>query len=74
VEFGSPVEIGGLHVAEGDLLCGDLHGLLSIPDAVADRVAPVAADLLARERPIIDLCESADFSIEKLRTLVKELS
>jgi len=74
VDFGEPVEVGGLRVAEGDLLCGDLHGVLSIPDAVADQVSGAAADLLARERPIIDLCTSPDFSIEKLRSLVRELS
>jgi regulator of RNase E activity RraA len=74
VEFGGPVDVGALRVHEGDLLCGDLHGVLSIPDAVAEKVSATAADLLARERPIVDLCRSRDFSIEQLRTLVRELS
>jgi 4-hydroxy-4-methyl-2-oxoglutarate aldolase len=74
VEFGGPVSVGGLHVTEGDLLCGDVHGVLAIPDSVAHGVPAAAADLLARERPIIDLCTSGDFSLEKLRTLVRQLS
>ena len=74
VAFGDPVEIAGLQVKEGDLLCGDLHGLVSVPETVARDVAGVAADLLARERPIVDLCTSEDFSLERLRRLIKELS
>jgi 4-hydroxy-4-methyl-2-oxoglutarate aldolase len=31
VEFGAPVEIGGLKIQSGDLLHGDLHGVQSIP-------------------------------------------
>jgi len=31
VDFGTAVEIGGLRVEPGDLLHGDLHGLLSVP-------------------------------------------
>ncbi len=31
VEFGTPVEIGGLKIQSGDLLHGDLHGVQSIP-------------------------------------------
>jgi len=31
VEFGTPVEIGGLGIQSGDLLHGDLHGIQTIP-------------------------------------------
>ena len=31
VDFGQPVEIGGLTIASGDLLHGDLHGVQSVP-------------------------------------------
>jgi regulator of RNase E activity RraA len=73
VEFGQPVQLGGLHIEEGDLLCGDLHGVLSIPFDVAPRVSAVAAGLRAREQRIIDLCHSGDFSLETLRDLVRHL-
>ncbi len=74
VSFGEPVEVGGLRVEEGDLLCGDVHGVLSIPDAVTHDLPRALADLRARERQIIDLCHSGDFSLEKLSSLVRELS
>ena len=37
VEFGTPVEIGGLKIQSGDLLHGDLHGVQSIPSDIAGK-------------------------------------
>jgi regulator of RNase E activity RraA len=73
VDFGQPVDIGGLPVASGDLLFGDVHGLQSIPADIVDRLPAVAADLMAKERAVIGLCQSPGFSIEQLRHLVRSL-
>jgi len=70
VEFGGPVEIGGLKIASGDLLHGDLHGVQSIPLDLAEKIPPVAALIMARRRELIALCQSPDFSLEKLRQAV----
>ncbi|HLX68084.1 MAG TPA: RraA family protein [Verrucomicrobiae bacterium] len=70
VEFGAPVEIGGLKIQSGDLLHGDLHGVQSIPLEVADQVPLAAAEIIAREQALITLCQSKDFSIEKLRDAI----
>jgi regulator of RNase E activity RraA len=67
VEMGRPVTVGGLTVQPGDLLHGDRHGVQSIPGEVAAEIPAVAAQLAARDRTLIALCRSADFSIEKLR-------
>ncbi len=72
-EFGSPVEVGGLKVHPGDLIHGDRHGVLTVPKEVAARIPGVAAKLLERERQVIGLCRSPDFSLGKLREAVKEL-
>jgi len=72
VEVGSAVEIAGLKIQSGDLLHGDLHGVQTVPPAVAGRVAPVAAQIRAREQVLIALCQSPDFSVEKLRAAVLE--
>jgi 4-hydroxy-4-methyl-2-oxoglutarate aldolase len=71
VEFGGPVEVGGLTVNSGDLLHGDLHGVQSIPLEVGGRIPAVAADIAAKHRAIIDLCRSPEFSLEKLREVVR---
>jgi regulator of RNase E activity RraA len=72
VEFGTPVEIGGLKIQSGDLLHGDLHGVQSVPLEIAARIAPVAAEITAQQQALIKLCQSPDFSIEKLRAAVKQ--
>jgi regulator of RNase E activity RraA len=69
VEVGTPVEFGGLTVNPGDLLHGDKHGIINVPLDIADRVYQAAKDVDDRERKIIDLCKSPDFSIDKLGAL-----
>ncbi len=67
VEFGMPVEVGGLKIVSGDLLHGDLHGVQTIPRDIADKIPPIAAQIASREQALIQLCQSKDFSPEKLR-------
>ena len=70
IEFGQPVEIGGLKIQSGDLLHGDPHGVQSIPLDIAAQIPRVAAEIIAREQEIITLCQSKDFSLEKLRAAI----
>ena len=73
LDFGGPVEIGGLPVATGDLLFGDAGGVLSVPDAIAGDIPGAAADMLNTEKEVIAFCRSPRFSIERLRELVRGL-
>ena len=70
VEVGGAVEIAGLKIQSGDLLHGDLHGVQSIPLDIAGQISPVAERITAKEQELIALCQSKDFSIEKLRAAV----
>lgn len=70
VEFGAPVEIGGLKIRSGDLLHGDLHGVQSIPLEIANKIPGAAAEIVAVEQELIALCRSKDFSLEKLRKAI----
>jgi regulator of RNase E activity RraA len=72
VDFGGPVEIGGLSIESGTLLHGDLHGVQSVPRSIVAQIPDVAAQLTARERALIALCQSGDFSLETLRTAVAQ--
>jgi regulator of RNase E activity RraA len=74
VDFGGPVKVGGLVVHPGDLLHADQHGAIVIPHEIAREVAAAAARVDAAERQIIDYCKSADFSVERLKALVREMS
>ncbi len=67
IEFGKPVEIGGLKIQSGDLVHGDLHGVQMIPPDIAAQIPLAAAKIIARDQELITLCQSKDFSLEKLR-------
>ena len=73
-DFGSPVKVGGLEVHPGDLLHGDRHGLLMVPSKIAPEIPAVAAKLQQAEQKVIDFCCSQEFSVEKLRRILEELS
>lgn len=68
VEIGPPAKIGGLNIKSGDLLHGDLHGIQSIPQKIAAALPAAATRITDRERSLIALCRSGNFSIEKLRS------
>ena len=66
VKAGGEVLVGGLKVKDGDLLHGDLHGVVTIPPQIAREVPRRCAEVEKRERGVIDLCRSPDFSIDAL--------
>ena len=74
VEVGVPAEIGGLKITPGELLHGDCHGVLSIPIEIAAEIPAAAGKIVERERKLIALCRSDQFSLDKLREAVKERS
>ena len=65
-EYGEPVEIGGLTIAPGDLIHGDRHGVHKIPFEAASEIPAAAQEILREEQEIRRLCESGDFSLERL--------
>jgi 4-hydroxy-4-methyl-2-oxoglutarate aldolase len=73
IDFGSPVLIGGMEVRPGDLLHGDAHGVVSVPRQIASAIPRAAAELAARDRKVLSVCESPDFSVQRLRATLKEL-
>jgi 4-hydroxy-4-methyl-2-oxoglutarate aldolase len=66
IEFGEPVEIGGLKIRSGDLIHGDRHGVLTIPLEIAAQVPAQAAEILAEETELIEFCASPQFSLHEL--------
>jgi regulator of RNase E activity RraA len=66
VDFGEPVEIGGLRISPGDLMHGDLHGVHQIPLNAAGKLAEKAEEVLRGDREIAALIESRGFSVEML--------
>ncbi len=67
VDVGVPVTVSGLTVRPGDLLHADRHGVVQIPLEVAREIPRAARELEARERMIIEVCQSPDFSVDRLK-------
>jgi 4-hydroxy-4-methyl-2-oxoglutarate aldolase len=66
VDINVPVSVGGMVVQPGDLIHADKHGAQVIPLDIAPQIPEAVAKLVASERRIIDVCQSPDFSLEKL--------
>jgi 4-hydroxy-4-methyl-2-oxoglutarate aldolase len=73
VDFGQPATVGGLRVESGDIIYGDGHGFLTIPPAVVDDIPRAATRMLEQEQRVVALCQSPDFSLERLRSVVRQL-
>ena len=69
VEVGVPVTVGGLTVRPGDLLHGDEHGIVQVPLEMVRGMPDAVEKILERERRIIALCQSPEFSVEKLKEI-----
>lgn len=71
VDFGKPVDVLGMHVVHDDVIHADYHGAVVIP-ADAVRKLPDAIDLVSRrEKVILDVVRSADFTPAKLREAIR---
>jgi regulator of RNase E activity RraA len=67
VDFGKPVNVFGMQAAHDDVIHADEHGAVVVP-AHCVTLLPEKVDLVARrEKVILDLCASPDFSVETLR-------
>jgi regulator of RNase E activity RraA len=71
VEFGKPVSVGGLTIRPGDLVHADQHGVHTIPIEIASKIPEEAARIFEREHRTIDFCHSSEFSLAKLKELVR---
>jgi regulator of RNase E activity RraA len=66
VAAGGPVTVGGLVVEPGDLLHGDLHGVLKIPRELAPDLPEAIRAVESREREMIAFYRSPSFSVDAL--------
>ena len=73
VDFGIPVKVGGVWIKPGDLVHGDQHGVVTIPHEIAPQIPEAIAKVEADERKIISLCQSKDFTPDKLKALYQQI-
>jgi hypothetical protein len=71
VDFGRPVNVGGMNTAHDDVIHADAHGAVIVPDDCVRRL-PAAIDLISRrEKVILDICADPGFTPAKLRAALK---
>ena len=61
------VTLDGLTIQPGDLLHGDVNGLLSVPLDIAARVAAEAQVVRDAERQVLEFVRSPGLTAERLR-------
>jgi regulator of RNase E activity RraA len=67
LDFGCQVTVSGMVVEHDDLIHADQHGAVVVPKEVAGEVVAAAGRVAAKEKIILDLCKSQEFSFEKLK-------
>ena len=55
IDVDIPVMVGGLRVRPGDLLHGDVNGIVTVPLAIAGEVAEAAAQVWAAEQELVEM-------------------
>lgn len=70
-DIGASINIGGMEVRTGNLLHGDLHGVLDVPVRIASEIPGIAAAMQNAERKVIEYCRSDSFSIAGLNQVLK---
>lgn len=66
-EVNVPVTLEGLVLHAGDLLHGDVNGLVTIPHDVADRVAEEAMRVREYEREVLEFVRTPGLTVDSLR-------
>jgi regulator of RNase E activity RraA len=74
VDFGNPVEIGGLTIRPGDLIHGDRNGVHHIPHEVAEDTPEMVRRIQEREGELIRFCRAEEFSLTELSDRMRAAS
>jgi len=73
VEYGGPVEVGGLTIRPGDLIHGDRHGILTVPPELALELPAAARVIREKKQQLIDLAGKPGTSHEEFSRGLKDL-
>ena len=67
---GMTVEVGGMKVMPGDLIHGDINGLLNIPLTLAPKVLEEAHKVREREAVVLSYIRGAEFTLDGFKQKV----
>jgi regulator of RNase E activity RraA len=73
VEYGGPVEVGHLTIQPGDLIHGDRHGVITVPQDLVSRLPAAAAAIAKKKQYVMDLAQKPGAKPEEFSRAIKEL-
>ena len=73
VEYGGPVEVGGLKIRPGDLIHGDRHGIITVPHNLVPDLPAAARIIGEKKQQLIDLSRKPGTSHEEFSRGLKDL-
>jgi regulator of RNase E activity RraA len=75
MDYSGSVRVAGMEIRPGDLLAGDMHGVILIPEQIPLLELARAAEAIDRlELEIFALCQSPEFTIDALEKLDKSVA
>jgi regulator of RNase E activity RraA len=73
VEFGGPVEVGGLTIQPGDLIHGDRHGIITVPQDLVPDLPLLASKIVEMKQRVIDLSKRSGATHAEFSQALKNL-
>jgi 4-hydroxy-4-methyl-2-oxoglutarate aldolase len=64
VRIGVPVVVDGLHVETGDIIHGDVNGVLKVPFEIADQLPALIDEIKASEKATSEFLKGAEFTVD----------
>jgi len=74
IEFGEPIDLGGMKITTGDLLHADCHGIQKIPTGIVDRLPGEIDRVVRREAELIRFLKSDRFTLKELESVLDQES
>jgi regulator of RNase E activity RraA len=73
VEYGGPVEVGHLTIQPGDLIHGDRHGILTVPQELVPQLPAAARMIAEKKQQLIDLSRKSGATPEEFSRGLKDM-
>ena len=73
VEFGGPVQVGGLKIQPSDLIHGDRHGIIIVPGNLATQLPAVARSIAEKKQQVMELSKKPGVTFEELGQALRDL-
>jgi 4-hydroxy-4-methyl-2-oxoglutarate aldolase len=73
IEYGGPVEVGNLTVQPGDLIHGDRHGIITVPQHLVPGLPAAARAIREKKQQLIDLSKKPGTTREQFSRGLRDL-